>query len=105
MTTRARIETKQAYLSTNFGRSVAQLWLGMNNEIIEAIVGRYFRGKRKGQLRGMIYWKKVVSGGWVYSDNGQGGYVVYPGTISDVRIADSFTGETIYARREDACGA
>lgn len=74
----ARTEHHEAYLNTPFGRSFVQSQLGFSNDIIEAIVGRYSKGKRKGQLRGTVTWKKTVEGGWV---RGQG--VRYPGLQHD----------------------
>lgn len=88
----AATEHRIAYLNTTFGRELAQLWLGLDNDMIEAIVGRYSRGKRKGQLRGAIAWSKVTRGGWTWQN---GGHVKLPGTISDVRIVDAWTMETI----------
>ena len=93
MTTYARIENRQAYLNTHFGQSLAALWLGLNLDMLEAIVGRYSKGKRKGQLRGQICWKKVVSGGWHRDD--WNGHVEYPGTIMDIHLADAFTGRSL----------
>lgn len=84
-----------AYLNEKFGREIAQLFLGFDNDILEGIVGRYSRGKRKGQLRGSITWCKVTRGGWRRTEHG--GRVAYPGEISDIAIVDSFTGKTIYS--------
>lgn len=94
--THARFQTNQAYLSQQFGRSLAQLWFGFNNDILEAIVGRYSRGKRKNQFRGAIVWTKVIRGGWTGGAPGEGGHVMFPGQIFDVAIVDAFTKETIF---------
>jgi hypothetical protein len=91
----AVIETKESYLNSTFGRELAQLWLGLDNEMIESIVGRYSKGKRKGQLRGAIQWKKVIRGGWKHDACG-GGHVELPGRVSDIRIIDAWTKETIF---------
>jgi hypothetical protein len=85
--------TNVAYLNQRFGLELAHLFLGMDNAIIEGIVGRYSRGKRKGQLRGAIRWTKVVRGGWQRTQ--YGGRVAYPGEISNVEIVDAFTQRTI----------
>ena len=90
----AQMQNFSAYLNTRFGISFAQSHLGLSTEIIEALVGRYSRGKRKGQLRGMVCWEKVVRGGWAISRWGRG-VVRLPG-IRAVWIADAFTGEKIY---------
>jgi len=85
--------TNTAYLNQRFGLEVAHLFLGLDNDILESIVGRYSRGKRKGQLRGAIRWTKVVRGGWKHTN--RGGRVAYPGEISDVQLIDAFTGKTL----------
>lgn len=54
-----------AFLNTDFGLQLACRKLGKTPEEIEAVVGRYTRGKRKGQLRGKLTWAKVEQGGWV----------------------------------------
>ena len=54
----------QAYLSTEFGLELAMKKTGMNEEQLEALVGRYKKGVRKGKLKGMIHWYKVTRGGW-----------------------------------------
>lgn len=62
----ARFETRSAYLADGqFAAGMLQFFLGLNNDIIEGLVGRYVRGKHKGQLRGILYWTKCVHGGWV----------------------------------------
>ena len=94
----AQTQRNQAYLNTRFGLELAHARLGLNNDIIEAFVGRYSRGKRKGQLRGAIAWEKVVRGGWSSKGYGYGG-VKYPGTISNVRLSDAWTGEVIYEQK------
>jgi len=84
-------EWKFAGLNTDFGRELAQLWFGLDNYMIESLVGRYTRGKRKGQLRGSIRWQKATRGGW---SRGKG--VVLPGTVRRAAIVDSFNGNTIF---------
>lgn len=75
MTQYARAENRSVYLNTPYGRSFVQRFLGLDNDIIEAIVGRYSRGKRKGQLRGVVTFVRVTEGGWSRGQNG----VRYPG--------------------------
>lgn len=94
----AQVRRNRSYLNTRFGLELAQLWLGLDSNMIEAIVGRYVRGKRKGQLRGVIAWDKVVRGGWSSSTYGTGG-VKYPGTVSNVGLCDAWTGEVLYEQR------
>jgi hypothetical protein len=42
-----------------------QLYFGLTNDMIEALLGRYKRGPRKGKLKGTVYWTRCVHGGWV----------------------------------------
>ena len=78
----AQSELKTAALATDFGRELAQLWFGLDNQMLEGLVGRYSRGKRKGQLRGEVCWRKTVVGGWRRAEWG-GGHVELPGTIRE----------------------
>jgi hypothetical protein len=84
-------ERKVIPLNCHVGRSMAQCLLGLDNDMIEAIVGRYLRGKRVGQLRGAISWLRCNHGGWV---RGKG--LQRRGFAGEVAIADSFTHQTIY---------
>lgn len=77
----ATINNYQAYLSSSFGQQLAQLWFGLDNDMLASLVGRISRGKRKGQLRGQILWSKCTRGGWQHSEYGDGGHVVFPGLI------------------------
>jgi len=54
-----------AYLNTDRGLAIACKAFDKTPEEIEAIVGRYSRGKRKGLLRGSIQWRRILRGGWV----------------------------------------
>ena len=58
----ARFENNGAWLSSDFGQSIAARYF--TPEQIESL-GRYVRGKRKGLLKGRITWTKCVHGGWV----------------------------------------
>lgn len=85
MTTYASWFVKEAPLSSPFGLDYACRSFGKTEAEIEALVGRITRGPRRGQLRGVIRWVKVESGGWVKTgaydhDRGCGsGFVVRPG--------------------------
>lgn len=77
MTNLAETQCNQAYLSGEFGESLARRYFG--DELVDTMP-RYVRGKRKGQLKGQIKWKKVTRGGWVRTgaydvDHGPSGYV------------------------------
>lgn len=73
MTTRAVIENREAFLSTEFGEKLARRYF--RPEVIESM-GRYVRGQRKGLLKGKICWKKCARGGWVSEGpGGLNGYV------------------------------
>lgn len=78
MTQRASTELKGARLSTDFGRDYAMRTFDLSLPDLEALVGRFSRGARKGELRGSISWGIVTVGGWV-SEFGGGGFVVRPG--------------------------
>jgi hypothetical protein len=62
---RAEIVDKSAYLNSEFGIDLAQKKLGLSEQEIVEIVGRYTRGQRKGQIRGRVTWLKVEAGGWI----------------------------------------
>lgn len=62
MTNYAHIEEKTAFLSTEFGENIARKWFG--DERVDAMP-RYIKGKRKGMLKGIVVWQKIVRGGWV----------------------------------------
>lgn len=73
----AEFSENQAWLSGDFGESMARRYFG--DEIVDSIP-RYVRGKRKGKLKGQITWEKVTRGGWVRTgpyceDGGASGYV------------------------------
>lgn len=62
MTNYAQIDSRSAYLSTEFGEEIARKWFG--DESVDALP-RYTRGPRKGKIKGAVTWSKVVRGGWV----------------------------------------
>lgn len=70
MTNYAQIDFRTAYLSTEFGEEIARKWFG--NESVDSLP-RYTRGPRKGKIKGVVSWSKVLRGGWVRSE--YGGYV------------------------------
>lgn len=89
-------EEHLAYLSEEFGMTYAMRHLGKTEEELEAIVGRYVRGKRKGLLKGAIRWTKVIVGGWHRDGYGVGnGHVVSPGEVVLWTLVDAWTGEPI----------
>jgi hypothetical protein len=61
----AQLQTSTAPVSSQFGMSLLERYLGLNREIVEAIVGRYVRGKNKGQLRGLVSFVRCNHGGWI----------------------------------------
>lgn len=81
----AKVEIHESWLSTEFGESYARRTFG--NEIVDTLP-RYVKGKRKGQLKGKIVWRKVVKGGWV---SGVG--IVSPGKTFAHGIWDTPFGE------------
>ena len=56
----AQIDTKKAYLSSEFGENFARKIFG--DELINQLP-RTTRGERKGKLKGYIVWDKVIAGG------------------------------------------
>ena len=101
MTHRATIDSKFAYLSGDFGRDYAMKHFGLTIAELEAIVGRYTKGKRKGELRGAITWRKCVRGGWLstgpnyYGEGRTSGHVVKPGHRFDHAIVDPWKGNKV----------
>lgn len=65
MTNYAQIQSSSAYLSTEFGEQLARKWFG--DESVDSLP-RFTRGSRKGRIKGVITWSKVVRGGWVRGD-------------------------------------
>lgn len=61
-TSYAVFKQNRAYLSSDFGENMARRYFG--DELIDSLP-RYVRGKRKGLIKGSIWWKKVEKGGWV----------------------------------------
>jgi hypothetical protein len=62
MTNYAVIETRSAFLSTDFGEELARKWFG--DESVDSLPC-YTRGPRKGKIKGAITWTKVLRGGWI----------------------------------------
>jgi hypothetical protein len=62
MTSYAQIDSRTAYLSTDFGEEIARKWFG--DESVDSLP-RYTRGPRKGKIKGAVAWSKVVRGGWI----------------------------------------
>jgi hypothetical protein len=65
MTNYAKIESRTAYLSTDFGEEIARKWFG--DEVVDSLP-RFARGPRKGKIKGAVTWSKVVRGGWVRTE-------------------------------------
>lgn len=88
MANHAKFEWRTAYLSGEFGESMARRYFG--DELVDAMP-RYVRGKRKGLLKGQIAWTKVAKGGFVITglNEGEGpsGYVERRvGKVIEVRL-------------------
>lgn len=86
MTNYAAVETKVGPLNNDGVHKYACDIFGLNPGEVEAIVGRYTKGKYKGQLRGTLTWKKVTKGGWLKAGNKS--RVVYPGHRYDHAIVN-----------------
>lgn len=78
----ASFSTHFSYLSSEFGLQLAIKKTGLTEAELEALVGRYKKGVRKGLLKGTIHWKKVTNGGWYktgrydFECTGASGFVV-----------------------------
>jgi hypothetical protein len=92
----AQVEIHESWLSTEFGESYARRTFG--NEIVDTLP-RYVKGRRKGQLKGKIIWRKVVKGGWI---SGVG--VVSPGKTFAHGLWDTpFGQEPVLLHGVNAC--
>lgn len=67
----AHIESRTAYLSTDFGEEIARKWFG--HETVDSLP-RYASGPRKGKIKGAVTWSKVLHGGWIRAGS-ETGYV------------------------------
>ena len=76
---RAVLETKSAWLGSEFGEQLARKWFG--DEIVDSLP-RLTRGKNAGKIKAYLVWIKCTRGGW---DNGAG--VCLPGSIMRIRLA------------------
>lgn len=96
----AKFETRYGYISQADIAHLACEMLEITPEDLELVVGRYTRGKFKGQLRGMLQWQYCYYGGWVseghYYDQPIG-YVVKPGTCVKYQLVDSWTKDPVRA--------
>lgn len=70
----AQILTREAYLFSEFGESMARRYFG--DDVIDSLP-RFVRGKNKGKIKGMVRWKKVERGGWVNTGRAIEGPVGY----------------------------
>jgi hypothetical protein len=87
MTNYATIESKSAPINSEFGMNFACRLFNLTPEELEAKVGRYSRGPRKGLLRGWLVWAKTTKGGWVKTgaydhDAGAGNGFVAPANLT-----------------------
>lgn len=62
---RVKYQDGYAYLFTDFGEQLAIKKTGLTIEQLEALVGRFKKGKNKGKLKGTLTWCKITGGGWV----------------------------------------
>ena len=52
---------RQGWMSNDFIENFARRYFG--DEVVDSLP-RYVRGKRKGQIKGMLQWSKVAKQGW-----------------------------------------
>lgn len=74
MTHRATIATKHVFGINEFWEERARAWFG--DEAVDSLP-RFVRGKRVGQIKGVIEYRKVERGGWVSQGNYHGSAVGY----------------------------
>lgn len=98
-----QITTNTAYLNTEFGLTLACKKLNKTPEQIESLVGRYKKGKRKGQIKGVLVWRKVVKAGWVrmgaydHDYRESNGFVCrFTNITFCFEIQDAYTGDHIF---------
>ena len=98
----AQFTKQHAYLNSDFGLDYACRVFNMNPESIEKTVGRYTRGKRKGQLRGSLNWFKCSSGGWLRGGDGyMGAYGVVKPNERAGHYIDNYDGDVLIGQRHD----
>jgi hypothetical protein len=89
---KAVIVDRFGYVNEPFIFELALRKLDLTFGMLEAIVGRYSKGKRKGQLRGKLIWEKCTVGGWVKDGPGyHNGHVCKPNTTFNYKLVDAFT--------------
>lgn len=98
MTVRARVVTKMAPLSSEFGLSYATKLFGAE---ALADLPRYIRGPKKGQIKAWLHWMKAESGGWYRRDLRDTGRVLRPGLV-EAHISDSpdYAAAPLWTQRE-----
>lgn len=82
----ARIDIKTAYMSGDFAVSYATRLFGAEAVAALPLISR---GKRKGQIKGILTWQKASVGGW--HRNGDASGVVLPGFVSATVSVDGKT--------------
>jgi len=85
MTNYADIQTRNAWLSSEFGEQMARRYFG--DEAVDNMPV-YARGKRKGLLKGQIQWRKVERGGWVSDQRASNGRGYVENRLGKVIAAD-----------------
>jgi len=88
------ISLMHGYLNTEFILALACRKLNLTPEQIEEKLGRYTKGKRKGELRGKLAWFKCTRGGWLkYSREYMDGTVIKPGQTWGYKVVDAWSDE------------
>jgi len=57
----AEYYSRHGWMSNDFIEAMARRYFG--DEVVDSLP-RYAKGKRKGQLKGLLYWSKVAKQGW-----------------------------------------
>jgi hypothetical protein len=97
----ARIDIKTAYMSGDFAVSYATRLFGAEAVAALPLISR---GKRKGQIKGILTWQKASVGGW--HRNGDASGVVLPGFVSaTVSVDGKVVLETTFSTYEKKAAA
>lgn len=90
--TYADIKENSSFLNSEFAINLAIKKFNLADEAeLESIVGRYKKGKYKGQLKGQLKWYKVIAGGYVREVG-----IVPPNLTYAYHIIDFWSGEVLY---------
>ena len=94
---KALFKERGAYCASEFGEKLLEKWGILTTA--EVRLGRYVRGKRKGQIRGRIEWVSCTYGGWDWGSKGGG---VKSKGVKHFRL-ETYDGEIVYSWHTEDC--